>query len=185
MAGFRIGGALPILPYMCPLNLSRGCFENMWSSTSTPLHVSTELFIKWLGWEYVRLYLHFPTCVHRDFFHVVVLRMFGALPPISYMCPLNLSPRWNENCLSSTSPPLYVSIKLSRCWVEKILSTASPQHLSKELFIARLSWEYAELYLHSPTCVRRTFYPVAGLRIGRALSPPHTNVHWTFYHVAG
>jgi len=41
----RMFGALPSLTYKCPLNLSYGCVENRWSATSTPLQVSTELFI--------------------------------------------------------------------------------------------------------------------------------------------
>jgi len=161
VAGLRIGGALPPLPYMCPLILSCGWVENFWSPTSTLLHVSPELFITWLGWEYLWQYLQFPicvlrdfitwlgsecvdlypdsaTCVHCNFYHMAVLRIGGALTPLPYVCPSNLSHGWVENGLS--------------------------------------------FYRHSP-CVHSTYH-VAGLRKGAALPSPPTCVEW-IYHVAG
>ena len=193
VAGFRISGALPILYYICALNVSRGCIENKWTSTSRTLHVSTELFIKWLGWECLGLYLQSPSCVHwtfylragfgnfgpqprspncvySTFYRVAALRIGGALSPLPYMCPLNLSRVWVENGWSSTSTPLHVSIELfitwlcwesvnllhplsymcplnlSRCWFEKgWSSTCNPQHVSSEIFITWLGWEWVEL----------------------------------------
>jgi len=140
VAVFRIGGALlslpymcpkklsrgcfenswssTRLPYMCPLNLSRGCLENLWSSTSTPLHVSNELFT-WLGRENVELNPLSPTFVDWTY-HVAVLRIGGALPPLPYTCPLTLSHGCVENKLTSTPTPLHVSTELITwlCWEE-------------------------------------------------------------------
>jgi len=155
VAGLRMGGSLPPIPYMRLLNfLSHGWFENGWSSTSTPLHVLTDLFIKaglriggalpplpnmcppnlsrgWVenglssthyhtcvhifssrGWvENINLYLYSTYCVFRTY-HVAGLRIGGALPPLPYMCPLNLSCGWVENFWSSTSTLLHVSTEL-------------------------------------------------------------------------
>jgi len=65
VAPLRMGGALPSLLYMCPQNfLSRFCVENVWSSTSTPLHVSTELFTRGLVekvWSSTSTLLHVST----------------------------------------------------------------------------------------------------------------------------
>ena len=66
VAGLGIGGALPSLPYMWPLNLSRGWVENRWSSN-----------------------LHSPTCVHWNH-HVAGLRIGGALPSLRYMLLLSI-----------------------------------------------------------------------------------------------
>ena len=167
----RICGALPSVPFMCPLNLSCNWFENRWrwtfthlrvciillpdwvenswSSTFTPLHVYFEIFA-WLGWELVELYLHSPTCAHWSY-REGWLRLFWALPSRPYTCSLNFWSRGSvENRRSSTFTPLLVSI---------------------EMFITWLVWQYVELYLHSPTCVYWNIYHVAGLRIVGALPP--------------
>ena len=98
----RIGGALPPLPKICPLNFSLGWVENGWSSTSTPQHVSTGL------------------------------RMGGALTPLPFMCRTKfLSSFWVENGWSSTSTPNICPLNLSRGWVENRWScTSTPQHVS-------------------------------------------------------
>jgi len=114
VAMLRMCGALPPLPYICPLNfLSRGWFEKLWSSTSTtlhestelitwlgwdwwcctstPLHVSTEVFITWLFWEWMELYPHFPTCVHWTFYYVAGLRTCGDPHPLPACVHWNLN----------------------------------------------------------------------------------------------
>ena len=148
MTGLRSFGALPSLTYMFQFNLSIGWVENRWSSTFTPLHVSIENFITWLHREYVELFLHSPTCVHSTF-HLAGLRIGGALPSPPYMCPFKLLSRgWVENSWSSTFTSLHVSIEILITW---------------------LGWEYVETYLHYPTCVHWNFYKVAVLRIGGLL----------------
>ena len=157
VAGFRIGGALPPLPYMFPQNfLSRGCVQNGWTTTST------------------------PTCVHWTY-HVAGLRMGGALTPLPYMCPQNVYHVVVLGKWMSTSTPLHVSTEIltllgwervelylqsAKCvvrnfyhvCVEKMWSSIStPLHVPTEL-ITGLGWELAELYLQSPTRVHRNFY---------------------------
>jgi len=214
MAGLRNYGALPLLPYVCPLNfISCCCVEKGWSFTSTPLHVSTELItrldwewvelylhsptcvhwiflslgcveklcnsssnprhesteilISWLGWECVELYLHSPSCVHRTFYHVAVLKFVVSLPPLRYICPLNLHVALLR--MGGTLPTLPYTCPqniLSRGWVGKLCSSTSPPlHVSTELFITWLDWESLELYLHSPTWIHWTSNHVAMLRM--------------------
>jgi len=172
---FEKFGALPPISYMCPqIFLFRFWFENKWSSTSTPLHVSTELFITWLvenSWisTLIRTYFHWT------FYHMAVLRIVGVLPPLPNLCPQNfISLGWVENKWSSTSTPLHESTKLlSLRWVENIWgSTSTPLYVSPELFITRLGWELVELYPDSPTCVQWTLYLGDVLRYFGALPPP-------------
>jgi len=122
-------GALPPLPYMCLLKiLSRYWVETGWSFTSTPLHVSTERFITWLGWDNLELYLHSPTCVHWNFYHLCRLRIGGALPQLPYMCPQKILSRgcvekvWSFTSILPYMCPLNF---LSRGWVEKLWSSTS------------------------------------------------------------
>ena len=196
LAVLIIGGALPPLPYLFPLNfLSRSLFQIMWSSTSTPLHVSSELFITWLAWECVELYLHSPSCVHSTFYHVAVFRLSGALPPLRYICPLNLHvaglrmggalPSLPYTCPQNffhvaglrnygvlpLLPYVYSLNFISCCCVEKWWSfTSTPLLISSEL-IMWLDWEWVELYLHSPTCVQWPFCHLAALKNCAALAP--------------
>jgi len=95
VAWLRIIRALPPLPYMCPLNfLSRGWFEKLWSSISTPLNASTELFITRLVWE----------CLE--------------LSPLPYIGPLNfLSRGWYDKLWRYTSTPLHVPSELFITWL--------------------------------------------------------------------
>ena len=173
LAVLIIGGALPPLPYLFPLNfLSRSLFQIMWSSTSTPLHVSSELFITWLAWECVELYLHSPSCVHSTFYHVAVFRLSGALPPLRYICPLNLHVAGLRMGGALPSLPYTCPQNIfSRGWVEKLWSsTTTPLRVFTELYIMLLCWEMVELYLHSPTYFLWTYH-VVGLRMGWALPP--------------
>jgi len=169
-----VWGLLP-LPYMCPLIfLSRGCVLNGWRYTSTTLHVSTEL-ITWLGWEWVELYLNSPTYFHRTFYRVAWLRIVGILPPLRHMCPQNFYHVAGLRIVGALPPLPYMYPQkfLSRGWFENRWSSISTSlQESTELFITWLYWEWVELYPHSPTCVHRTFYHVAGWRINGALPPP-------------
>jgi len=98
----------------------------------------------------VELYLNYPTCVHRRFYHVAVLRKCGALPPSSPTCV-----HWT----------FYHVGELRNC---EALPPPSPACVHWTFYHVAI-WELMELYLHSLSCVHRTFYHVARLRMCAAL----------------
>jgi len=200
-------GALPLLPNMCPLNLSRGWVENGWISNSTPLNVSTELFITSLVWEIWNSTSNLLPCVHRTFYFVCGLKISGALPPHPYMCPQNvLSRGWVENIWSSTSTRTYVHWTfyhmallrivgalpplpnlcphnfLSLGWVENSwISTSTPLHVSTEFLSLRWvenMWGSTSTPLHVSTDL---FVTRLGWELLELYPDSPTCVQWTLF----
>ena len=191
----RICEALPSLLYMCPLNLSCGWVENIWSSTFTTLHVSIEIYITWLSWEYVELYLHSPTCIHWTFYMWLVwesMDLFlhsptcvpwtyhlAALECVEHYLNSRTFVHWSFHVdvfrIGGALPqlPYKCPLNISRSWFENGWnSTSTPLNVSTRFFFTWLCCKIMELYFHSPTSLHRTFYLVTVLWIVGALPPP-------------